>query len=74
MCPLTPPPLLRFPPVCHPIWSAVGGDGAHEQVGAEHVVGAVEVARYAALQVFGLADVDHRALGVVVGVDAGRFG
>ena len=54
--------------VCHV------GDGAHQQVGAQRVVRAVEVRADAALQVLGLADIDDGALRVVVRIDSGGVG
>ena len=50
------------------------GDIAHEQVGAEYVVGAVEIRRHSPFQVLGLADVYDRPGGVIICIDAGGVG
>ncbi len=49
-------------------------DIAHQQIGTQHIVGAVEVRRHAPLKVFGFADVYDVSLGVEIHVNAGSIG
>ncbi len=50
------------------------GDVAHQHVGAQHIVGAIEIRRHSSLQIFGLAHIYHRSLGIIVDIHAGGIG